>query len=92
MNAMKLVWKMESPRFRPMSPSGYGVINTSNQIRSISKGMILGWALPHPAQILAVKGSPINTAEEMVDGTLSTTALPTEEDLTPEMGPNIESN
>jgi hypothetical protein len=34
----------------------------------------------------------MNTAEETVDGTLSTTALPTGEELTPEAGPNIASN
>jgi hypothetical protein len=67
-------------------PFGVRVINTSNQSRSLPKGMIHGWALPHPAQILAVPDSTMNAAEKMVDETLSKTALPTGEDLTPEAG------
>jgi hypothetical protein len=73
-------------------PFGLRVINTSNQNRSLPKGMILSWALLHPAQIMAVQDSPINTAEEMVDGTLSKTALPAADNITPEAGPNAASN
>jgi hypothetical protein len=72
-------------------PFGVRVINTSNQSRSLPKGIILGWALPHPAQILAVPDSPTNAAEELVDGTLSQTALPTGEDLTTETGLKVAS-
>jgi hypothetical protein len=54
--------------------------------------MILGWALPHPAQILDVPDIPMNATEEMVEGTLSTTALPTGKDLTHEAGLKIASN
>jgi hypothetical protein len=73
-------------------PFGVRVINKSNQSRSLPKGNILGWALPHPAQILAVPDSPTNAAEEMVEGTLSRTALPTGKDLTPEAGLKVASN
>jgi hypothetical protein len=44
-------------------PFGVRVINTSNQSRSLPKGIILGWALPHPAQILAVSDRVTNAAE-----------------------------
>jgi hypothetical protein len=44
-------------------PFGVRVINTSNQSRSLPKGMILGWALPHPAHMLAVPDSTKNAAE-----------------------------
>jgi hypothetical protein len=67
-------------------------INTSNQSRSLPKGMIQGWALPHPAQILATPIIPMNATEEMVDGTLSTTELPTGEGPTPEAGLKIASD
>jgi hypothetical protein len=73
-------------------PFGVRVINTSNQSRSLHKGIILGWALPHPAQILAVPDIPTNATEEMVDGTLSQTALPTGEDLTTETWLKVASN